>query len=1345
MEAMIDSGTIVRAAPPEATYPLTALQRGMLFQTLLDEHHAANLNQLVCTLREEIDVHAFRTAWEQVSAAHDILRTAFRWDDEPLQYARADVAISLRVEDWRGEDAEHVTARLRTFLRDDRARGIALDRAPLFRLALLRVADAEYRFVWTMHHAIMDGATLGVVLPAVLASYRAAVLQRPPEVSAQPQFREHVAWLEEQHFERHERLWRDRLEGFTAPTPLPAAFLPPAGDASGGDVTFPSRRLSLEASAAVHRFVRERGVTVTTLAQGAWALLLALHGGEDDVVFGVTRACRRHGTPNAEHIAGPFVNTLPLRVRVDRDLSIAAYLDAIRAQWNALRDCEHTPLALIQQWSSLETPSPLFESILVTHAGRLEDQLAHACGERFWSAPDWSEHTTYALAVHVTDAPQIGVAMSFDAQRYDAATVARLLDQFVRLVDVMAAGSAATIGDIDVLTPEARAEIRAFGEPAPRSPRTIPVHELFAEQALRRPHAVAAAFGDRSLTYAQLDARANEIALRLRGSGVRRGDRVGVCVERSFVMPAAMLGILKTGAAYVPLDPGYPEERLRLTIGDARLAAVVTQPRLMARLEDVFAGGPHILTVDDGDEPERDRTEELPGAGVVSDDAACVMYTSGSTGTPKGVVVPHRAIARLVCDADYVRLGPDERVLAFAPLAFDASTFEIFAPLLNGGCVVLSPPAPSLEGLAQTVERHRVTTLFLTTALFERLEHGELARFGSVRQLLFGGEVCSPAQVRRIAALLPHCALANVYGPTENTTFTTCYPLPAAPSASAVPIGKPIAGTTVYVLDENRRLVPIGVPGELCTGGDGVALGYLDRAEATNERFVDDPFSSRPGARMYRTGDLARWRPDGTLEFLGRRDDQVKVRGFRIEPGEIEAALRAIEGVGDAVVAARPDALGGKRLVGYVVPDENAHVDRGAIVQRLAAQLPAHLVPAAIVTLASLPLTPNGKIDRRALPDPDASTTAARPPRVAPRTLTEQILARIWSRTLGVAEIGVDDEFFALGGDSLQAMRLMATIRDTFAIDVPIRVLYEQPTIATLAAVLAAQEPGAERKASARTRLGAVREAGSRPPFVFMHGDLKSGGYYAYAMARHLDADQPFYVLDPHGVDGQPLPASIEAMAAECVRELRALQPHGPYRLGGYCAGGLVALETARLLERGGEHVDRLVLIESDGGNCRFIGLAAFVSRIAAALRLPAHVAARVTGAVARRLRLGVEMARFDRTQWRAFFTRKRTELFGPRGAGESPRTAAEASDEIVYRWQGVIWRYVPRVYAQPVLMLFASEGGVEARPHQTRWRAALPRLDVHPLPGDHFTCITRHIADTAAVLQRYLDGAVRE
>jgi amino acid adenylation domain-containing protein len=644
------------------------------------------------------------------------------------------------------------------------------------------------------------------------------------------------------------------------------------------------------------------------------------------------------------------------------------------------------------------------------------------------------------------------LVIDYDTELFEPATAARLSGHLAAVLAALPADSERRIDTLPLLTPDEERRLLVEWNATGDGPGRLTVHEMFQRQAAGHPLRVAVSFDSRQLTYGELDRRANQLARHLRALGVGLEGMVGLCVERSPEMVVGLLGILKAGGAYVPLDPRHPDERQRTLIRDAGIRVVLTQERLLpsvrglARTVCLDRDWPRIARQADTD----------PASGACPDSAAYVAYTSGSTGVPKGACVPHRAVTRLVVGPNYLSITADDVFLQLAPLAFDASTLEIWAPLLNGARLVVFPPHdPSLGELAELLEREGITTLWLTSGLFHQMVEEAIHGLRDLRQLLAGGDVLSVSHVNRLLAEAPGLRLINGYGPTENTTFTCCHTVRGPVRASSVPIGRPISATRVYVLDRNLRPVPAGVPGELCAGGQGVARCYLNRPALTAERFVPDPFASRPGARMYRTGDLARWLPDGTIEFLGRLDNQVKVRGFRIEPGEVETAIMRHPEVKDAVVTAHEHATAGKRLVAFVVPARQRAGLALALRRQLAESLPPYAVPSSFVLLDELPLNANGKVDRAALRPPrQQSRPETSDEFQAPRTPLEEELAALWSELLEIAEVGVHDDFFELGGHSLVATRITAEITDAYGIEVPPTAFYLRPTVAGLAEII---------------------------------------------------------------------------------------------------------------------------------------------------------------------------------------------------------------------------------------------------------------------------------------------------
>ncbi|WP_420125381.1 amino acid adenylation domain-containing protein, partial [Longimicrobium sp.] len=1003
-----------------------------------------------------LDVSALERALGEIVRRHEALRTTFTESDGvPVQVIAPFTAFTLPVEDLSALDAASREAGVARRAAEDAARAFDLAAGPLFRASLLRIAADDHVLLLCMHHVVSDAWSLGVLYRELTEIYTACAAGAEP--SLEPMALQYADYAAEQRarlqgeaMDRELAWWKERLAGAPALLELPLDRPRPATRSLHGA----SERMQLSAALVerLQAIAHAEGATLYMVLMGAFQVLLGRYAGSEDVVVGSPIAGRTRR--EVEGLIGFFVNTLVMRTDLSGDPAFREVLRRVRATTLGAFGHQEVPferlVAELQPERSM-SHQPLFQ-VMFMLAGGAEETGWALPGVRV--SPMEAEMPVAKFDLTLSMSPTADGGMSatlvYATDVFDGGTIHRMLGHLGRVLEQVAADADARLSGLELLRPAERAQVLdEWNRTDAAYPSDTSIQSLFAEQAARTPHAVAVTFEDESVTYAALDARANRLANHLIAMGVRSESRVGLCLERGPELVAAVLGILKAGGAYVPLDPAYPAERLAFMQADSGIQVLVTQESLRASLP--AAEGVAVVSIDGATERIAAERADDPRVQTGPGGLAYVIYTSGSTGTPKGVAVEHRNVVRLVRGANYASLGADEVMLQAAPVSFDASTLELWGALLNGGRLVVIPGKnPSLEELGRALVRHGVTTVWLTAGLFQVMVQERLEDLRGVRQLLAGGDVLPVDAVAKVRARFPEMRLINGYGPTENTTFTCCHTVDGTWSGGPVPIGTPISNTRVYVLDAALRPVPAGVPGELYAGREGVARGYLGRAALTAERFVPDPFSAAPGARMYRTGDRVRWAASGVVEYLGRLDEQVKVRGFRIELGEIESVLRGHPGVADCTVIARGGDAGDKRVIAYVVGTA-AEADLRA---HLAARLPDHMVPAAIVAMDALPLTPNGKVDRGALPEPDLVSGADR--YAAPRTPTEEVLAGLFAELLRVERVGRDDAFFALGGHSLLATRVASRVRAVFGVELPLRELFAGGTPARLAEVVEA-------------------------------------------------------------------------------------------------------------------------------------------------------------------------------------------------------------------------------------------------------------------------------------------------
>jgi amino acid adenylation domain-containing protein/non-ribosomal peptide synthase protein (TIGR01720 family) len=1031
-------GLCIRPREVADIYPLTPMQQGLLFHAA----YSPGEDVYVCQVAAHVDglePGRFANAWRAVAERHEILRTSFheRRDGGFFQVVHKKAHVDLQQLDLRGADVGD--AELDTLAQQERSASFDLTRPPLMRLVLARLGERSWRFIWTHHHVLMDGWSSARVLDEVLRLYAGEGLGPRPG-----SYREYVEWLARRDLEADERFWRSRLAGFSEPTSL-GGSLPRRSEATGRAQQVCC--LSEATSAELARFARRERITLSTLVQGAWLLLLSRYTGQVNPVFGATVAGRPASLRGAGSRIGLFINTVPVIGKLDPAQTAGAFLRALSAEGAEMREHEHTPLHEIQRWAGLGGQS-LFDTIVVFENYPLDEALgAGHKGELRFDRIASVDVTSYAVSVMVHAGERLRLKLDYSRQAFDEGQAKALAADLERIVLELARAPERRVGALPWIPLDQRERLARANATTRVYALPSTLHAWVEQQSARTPNALAVICGELTLTYAALNERADRLARHLRALGVGPDVLVGLCLERSLDLPVAMLGILKAGGAYVPLDPEYPLERLSFMMQDSGIRLLVTERR-------VLDGRPStplpVFLMDEAFarlEPASAPAAGFPAASVGSQHRAYCIYTSGSTGQPKGVEVTHGSLVNFLASMrEQPGVTAEDRILGLTSLSFDISALEIYLPWCAGGAVVIVDRATARDpvALARAIERHGVTLVQATPSTWRLLdESGALDRL-SGRRVLSGGEALPGDLARRLSAWSRE--LWNVYGPTETTVWSSLHRVSEAEPEPL--IGRPLANTTLHVLGATLDAVPGEAAGELYIGGDGLARGYHGRPSLTAARFVPDPFASLPGSRMYRTGDLVRRRAEGALEYLGRLDHQVKIRGHRIELGEIEARLLEDSAVRQAVVVAQP-AAGSAELVGYVVPNE-AGLDEGArqalaarLVSVLRALLPAHMVPGELLLLEALPLTQNGKIDRRALPSPGRTGAHY----VAPQSELGTKLAQIWREVLGVERVGLNDNFFNLGGHSLLATRVISRIHTELALDVPLRHLFETQSL----------------------------------------------------------------------------------------------------------------------------------------------------------------------------------------------------------------------------------------------------------------------------------------------------------
>ena len=1051
----------------ESIYELTPMQQGLLFHVLSDPNSNPYFNQNSIQLFGELNILAMKQAWQKMIERHSILRTSFHWEGlkKPVQIVHKSVELPWSEQDWRTLSKAEQENSLETFLETDKQRGFNLSQPPLIRLTLIYLSENTYQLTFSKHHLLLDGWSRVLLYKEVFEFYNAFAQSQELELKQPPAFENYVTWLQQQNLSEAQDFWQKTLQGFTTPTSI--ELHKKFTDNQSKSYQQEHIYLSEKETEKIQSFGQEYQLTANTIFLGACSLILHRYSREFDVVFGVASSGRPASLPGVESIIGLFINTLPMRVKIESDSQLIPWLKTIQERQVQMREYEYTPLWEIQRWSDIKKGTSLFETLVLFQNYPVDVSLQKPPDNLQITNSFVFDRSHYPLGLIGSMGKEMRVEITYDDTRFDKETIQRLLGHLKTLIVEITTNPQQNISQVSMLTEAERHQLLVeWNNTTVDYPKDKCIHQLFETQVEKTPDAVAVVFKDRHLTYQQLNQRANQLAHHLQSLEVGPDILVGICLKRSVEMVVGLLGILKAGGAYVPLDPHYPPERLSYMLADAGVKVLLTQQSLLESLPSHTA---RVVCLDTDEKTIEQHSQENLEVGVHSDNLAYAIYTSGSTGEPKGVSIIHRGVVRLVTETNYANFTSQEVFLQLAPISFDASTFEIWGSLLNGAKLVLMyANTPTLEDIAGVIEKYQVTTLWLTAALFHLMVEQQLEKLKYLRQLLAGGDVLSPPHVEKVIKFLPECQLINGYGPTENTTFTCCHLIKhSSIDGSSVPIGRPISNTQVYILDKQLQPVPIGVAGELYIGGDGLARGYLNRPELTSEKFIPNPFDKSkvkptpnstlplPGgeqegnqnSKLYKTGDLARYLPDGNIEYIGRIDNQVKISGFRIELGEIEAILNSHPQIQQAVVTATEGTIENKRLVAYVVTEQS--LSSNELRQFLLSNLPEYMVPSAFVTLETLPLTPNGKVDRKALPAPDRESISSQK-YVPPQTETEKQIAVVLQEVLQLEKVGIYDNFFELGANSIMLININSKLREILSIELPIVDMFTYPNIKTL-------------------------------------------------------------------------------------------------------------------------------------------------------------------------------------------------------------------------------------------------------------------------------------------------------
>ena len=1087
----------------EDIYPLSPMQQGMLFHSLYAPDSGVYIIEMSFEIHGKLDVADFEQAWQVVIDKHPILRTAFVWEkvEKPLQVVGRKVKVPITLINWLSLEQYIQNQELEELLRNQRKKGFNLSKAPLMSLLLIHKQPRIYQFIWIYHHILLDGWSVPFVLQDVLNCYSAISKGEYLSIHKSPPYKDYIAWLLQQNLSEAKQFWRQNLAGFNAPTSFKVDKRVESSKILNFNHQEQQIKLSPETSTKLQEIARSHQLTINTLFQGAFALMLSRYSGENDIVFGVTSSGRPATLTNSESMVGLFINTLPMRVQVDAEESLLVWLQKIQKQQLELQQYEYSPLAEIQRWSDILRGLPLFESIIVFENYPVETAVKSAIKDLNLQNIHTTEQNNYPLGLYVVVDSILTLRILYDTYRFDTATITRMLGHLQTLLEGMVNDFEQVLSKLPLLTLKEQHQLLVEWNNTNYDYSNLCIHQLFEAQVEKTPDKIAVVFGSQQLTYQELNQKANQLAHYLQSIGITEETRVGICLERSEKIPIGLLGILKAGGTYIPLDPAFPKERLKFMLEDSQANFLVTESVKTypnAVMDDSAIGKSlhNIIDLDTDWELITQGPIHNPTFQTHLERLAYIIYTSGSTGKPKGVQITHKSLVNCL---ESMQQKPgitlNDTLLSVTTLSFDIAALELYLPLITGARLAIASREIAIDGirLGESLENNQITIMQATPASWKLLLATKW-KGNQQLKILCGGEALDISVAQEL--IKRGKEVWNLYGPTEATIWSAVTEFTDVTSyiftTTSVPIGKAINNTQFYVLDDYLQLVPIGVPGQLYIAGEGLAKGYLNKPELTADRFIPNPFlitggveetedaeevreekrfspqqinpfsssspaPSTPSASstphtLYKTGDRVRYLPDGNLEYLGRIDYQVKLRGFRIELGEIEASLMQYPHIEQAVVVLYKSQeyknQDDERLIAYIAASKD--LSQIEIRQFLQNKLPAYMLPSNYVMLKALPLTPNRKIDRKALPTPEETRLQLEVAYVQPKTEIEQAIAQIWKQVLQVEKVGIHDNFFDLGGHSLLMIKVHSQLKDKFKTNIPLVEMFRHPTISSL-------------------------------------------------------------------------------------------------------------------------------------------------------------------------------------------------------------------------------------------------------------------------------------------------------